>query len=97
MCNCYLILSSNCLKCRYFWYVDVETGETREGTPDNILLETVKQLNEAENQIKTLRQQMRDTNNGEHFSWIEHQMEQCIENELQCNICYELFIKVIYY
>lgn len=44
--------------------------------------------------VKVLRQQLR-SKNEEHFSWIEHQMEQCIDNDLQCNICYELFIKVI--
>lgn len=61
-----------------------------------MLVETVIKLNEAENTIKTLRQQLRTKNEGENFSWVEHQMEQCIDNDLQCNICYELFIKVIY-
>ncbi|XP_026813916.1 uncharacterized protein LOC113554325 isoform X3 [Rhopalosiphum maidis] len=69
------------------------TGETREGTPDNVLVETVKKLNEAENLVTSLRQQLRIKNEGENFSWVEHQMEQCIESDLQCNICYEMFIK----
>lgn len=60
-----------------------------------MLLETVKKLNEAENLVVSLRQQLRIKNEGEHFSWMEHQMEQCLESDLQCNICYEVFIKVI--
>jgi hypothetical protein len=74
---------------------DNNTGETREGTPDSVLVETVKKLNEAENLVISLRQQLRIKNEGENFSWVEHQMEQCIESDLQCNICYEMFIKVI--
>ncbi|XP_025208672.1 E3 ubiquitin-protein ligase RNF8-like isoform X2 [Melanaphis sacchari] len=69
------------------------TGETREGTPDSVLVETVKKLNEAENLVISLRQQLRIKNDGDNFSWVEHQIEQCIESDLQCNICYEMFIK----
>lgn len=69
------------------------TGEQRDGDQDTILLETVKQLNESEASLKTLRQQLR-SKNEDNFSWIEHQLEQSIESDLQCNICYELFIKV---
>lgn len=59
-----------------------------------MLVETVKKLNEAENQIKTLRQQLRKKDEGENFSWIEDQMGQCVDNDLQCSICYELLVKV---
>jgi len=76
-------------------FIDKVSGETREGSPDNMLVETVKKLNDAENLVKTLRQELRSKNEGDNFSWIEHQMEQCVENDLQCNICYEMFIKVI--
>ncbi|KAF0767370.1 E3 ubiquitin-protein ligase rnf8-A-like isoform X1 [Aphis craccivora] len=69
------------------------TGETRNGSPDSMLLETVKRLNDAENLTTSLRQQLRIKNEGENFSWVEHQLEQCIESDLQCNICYEMFIK----
>ncbi|KAL5239176.1 hypothetical protein ACI65C_006586 [Semiaphis heraclei] len=69
------------------------TGEARAGTPDSVLLETVKKLNEAENLVVSLRQQLRIKNEGENFSRMEHQMEQCLESDLQCNICYEVFIK----
>ncbi|XP_025419044.1 LON peptidase N-terminal domain and RING finger protein 1-like isoform X4 [Sipha flava] len=69
------------------------SGDTREGTPDTMLVEAVKKLNEAENLVNSLRQQLRSINDGANFSWIEHQMEQCIENDLQCNICYEMYIK----
>lgn len=75
-------------------FLDNNSGEEREGTPDSTLLEVVKKLNEAENQVVTLTQQLRSKNEGDNFSWIEHQMEQCIDNDLQCNICYEMFIKV---
>lgn len=74
---------------------DNNTGETREGTPDSMLLETVKKLNEAENLVKSLRKQLFDKNEGDNFSWVQHLMEQSIESDLQCNICYEMFIKVI--
>jgi len=74
---------------------DINTGETRAGSPDSVLVETVKKLNEADNLIVSLRQQLRVKNEGDNFSWVEHQMEQCIESDLQCNICYEMFIKVI--
>jgi len=84
----YLIILKN-------WISDNNTGEARDGTPDSVLVETVKKLNEAENLVVSLRQQLRVKNEGEHFSWIEHQMEQCLETDLQCNICYEMFIKVI--
>jgi len=60
-----------------------------------VLLETVKKLNEAENLVVSLRQQLRIKNEGDNFSWMEHQIEQCLESDLQCNICYEVFIKVI--
>lgn len=43
----------------------------------------------------SLTQQLRNRNDDDKFSWIEHQMEQCIDSDLQCNICYEIFIKVI--
>jgi len=76
-------------------FLDNNSGETREGTPDSMLLEAVKKLNEADNLVVSLRQQLRIKNEGENFSWVEHQMEQCIESDLQCNICYEMFIKVI--
>lgn len=59
-----------------------------------MLVEAVKKLNAAENETKTLRQQLRNKNEGDNFSWIEHQMEQSLENDFQCNICYEIFIKV---
>lgn len=59
-----------------------------------MLVEAVKKLNEAENLVNSLRQQLRSINDGENFSWIEHQMNQCIDNDLQCNICYEMYIKV---
>jgi len=76
-------------------FSDNITGETRNGSPDSMLLETVKRLNDAENLTTSLRQQLRIKNEGENFSWVEHQLEQCIESDLQCNICYEMFIKVI--
>lgn len=61
-----------------------------------MLVEAVKKLNEAENTVKTLRQKLCANKSGEdNFSWIEHQMEQFVENDLQCNICYEMFIKVM--
>ncbi|VVC33516.1 Zinc finger, RING-type,Zinc finger, RING/FYVE/PHD-type,Zinc finger, RING-type, conserved site [Cinara cedri] len=69
------------------------TGEKLNGDQDAILLETVKQLNESENSLKTLRQQLRNKTDGDNFSWMEHHIEQSIESDLQCNICYELFIK----
>ncbi|XP_015370531.1 PREDICTED: E3 ubiquitin-protein ligase RNF8-B-like isoform X2 [Diuraphis noxia] len=69
------------------------TGEARVGTPDSMLIETVKKLNEAENLVVSLRQQLRVKNEGDNFSWMEHQMEKCLESDLQCNICYEVFIK----
>ncbi|XP_022183446.1 E3 ubiquitin-protein ligase rnf8-B isoform X2 [Myzus persicae] len=69
------------------------TGEARDGSPDSVLVETVKKLNEAENLVVSLRQQLRVKNEEDNFSWIEHQMEQCLETDLQCNICYEMFIK----
>jgi len=74
---------------------DINTGETRAGSPDSVLVETVKKLNEADNLVVSLRQQLRVKNEGDNFSWMEHQMEQCLESDLQCNICYEMFIKVI--
>lgn len=74
---------------------DNNTGETRNGSPDSVLIETVKRLNDAENLTISLRQQLRIKNEAENFSWVEHQLEQCIESDLQCNICYEMFIKVI--
>ncbi|XP_050538435.1 uncharacterized protein LOC126903903 isoform X2 [Daktulosphaira vitifoliae] len=70
-----------------------DSGETREGTPDSMLVEAVKKLNESENEVRTLRQQLRNKDDGDNFSWIEHQLEQAIESDLQCNICYEIFIK----
>ncbi|XP_001943872.1 probable E3 ubiquitin-protein ligase makorin-2 isoform X1 [Acyrthosiphon pisum] len=72
---------------------NINTGETRSGSPDSVLVETVKKLNEADNLVVSLRQQLRVKNEGDNFSWIEHQMEQCLESDLQCNICYEMFIK----
>lgn len=77
-------------------FKDKKSGDTREGTPDTMLVEAVKKLNEAENLVNSLRQQLRSKNDGENFSWIEHQMEQSIENDLQCNICYEMYIKVTF-
>lgn len=75
--------------------LDSSSGETlAASTPDNMLLETVKKLNEAENHAKDLREQLRSKNEGE-FSWVEHQIEQSIDSDLQCNICYEMFVKVI--
>jgi len=74
---------------------DINTGEVRGGSPDSMLVETVKKLNEADNLVVSLRQQLRVKNEGDNFSWFEHQMEQCLESDLQCNICYEMFIKVI--
>lgn len=80
-----------------FFYISTDntTGEKYVGEQDTILLEVVKQLSESEASLKTLRQQMRTGNNGENFSFVEHQIEQSLETDLQCNICYELFIKVI--
>jgi E3 ubiquitin-protein ligase RNF8 len=72
---------------------NTNTGETRAGSPDSVLVETVKKLNEADNLVVSLRQQLRVKNEGDNFSWVEHQMEQCLESDLQCNICYEMFIK----
>lgn len=71
------------------------SGETKEGTPDSVLVETVKKLNEAENEIVTLRQQLCKKTEGKNFSWIEDQMEKCVDNDLQCSICYELLVKVL--
>ncbi|XP_050422235.1 E3 ubiquitin-protein ligase CHFR-like isoform X2 [Adelges cooleyi] len=70
-----------------------ESGETREGSPDSMLVEAVKKLNEAENEVRTLRQQLCGNNDGESFSWVAHQLEQAVDSDLQCNICYEMFIK----
>ncbi|KAL4153647.1 hypothetical protein QTP88_001480 [Uroleucon formosanum] len=72
---------------------NINIGETRAGSPDSVLVETVKKLNEADNLVLSLRQQLRVKNEGDNFSWVEHQMEQCLESDLQCNICYEMFIK----
>ncbi|KAL4112377.1 hypothetical protein QTP88_016181 [Uroleucon formosanum] len=72
---------------------NINTGETRAGSPDSVLVETVKKLNEADNLVISLRQQLRVKNEQDNFSWVEHQMEQCLESDLQCNICYEMFIK----
>jgi len=74
---------------------DTNTGETRAGSSDSALVETVKKLNEADNLVVSLRQQLRVKNEGDNFSWFEHKMEQCLKSDLQCNICYEMFIKVI--
>jgi len=74
---------------------DIYTGETRTGSSDSVLEETVKKLNEANNLVVSLRQQLRVKNEGYNISWVEHQMEQNHEKDLQCNICFEMFIKVI--
>lgn len=78
-------------------YTDNNSGEIREGTPDSVLVETVKKLNLYENEIKTLREQLRNKNGEDNFSLIEHQLAQSLENDFQCNICYEVFVKVIFY
>ncbi|XP_026819551.1 uncharacterized protein LOC113558277 [Rhopalosiphum maidis] len=67
------------------------TWETIEGTPNSLLVETTKQLKEAENSVISLRQQLHINDNN--FSCMRDQIEQCIENNLQCNICYEMFIE----
>ncbi|XP_026819601.1 uncharacterized protein LOC113558341 [Rhopalosiphum maidis] len=67
------------------------TWETIEGTPDSLLVETTKKLKEAENSVISLRQQLCINDNN--FSCMRDQMEQCMENDLQCNICYEMFIE----
>lgn len=67
----------------------------REGTPDNVLLETVKKINEAENLVTSLRQQLRVKNDDERSSRMKHQIKQCLKSYLQCNLCNEIFIKVI--
>ncbi|KAL4083542.1 hypothetical protein QTP88_028863 [Uroleucon formosanum] len=72
---------------------NINTGETRTGSQDSVFVETLKKLNEANNLIVSLRQQLRVKNEGDNFSWVEHQMEQCLKSDLQCNICYEMFIK----
>jgi hypothetical protein len=72
---------------------DNYTWETIEGTPDSLLVETTKKLKEAENAVISLRQQLRI--NDDNLSCMRDQMEQCIENDLKCNICYETFIEVI--
>ncbi|XP_008179059.1 E3 ubiquitin-protein ligase rnf8-B-like [Acyrthosiphon pisum] len=72
---------------------NINTGEARTGSPDSVLVETVKKLNEADNLVVSLRKQLRVKNEEDNFSWVEHQMKQCLESDLQCNICYEMFIK----
>ncbi|KAL4083934.1 hypothetical protein QTP88_029250 [Uroleucon formosanum] len=72
---------------------NINTGETRTGSQDSVFVETVKKLNEADNLVVSLRQQLRAKNERDNISRFEHQMEQCLENDLQCNICYEMFIK----
>ncbi|XP_060845285.1 E3 ubiquitin-protein ligase CHFR-like [Rhopalosiphum padi] len=67
------------------------TWETIEDTPDSLLVETTKKLKEAENAVISLRQQLRINDNN--LSCMRDQMEQCIENDLKCNICYEVFIE----
>ncbi|XP_060847118.1 E3 ubiquitin-protein ligase RNF8-like [Rhopalosiphum padi] len=67
------------------------TLETIEGTPDSLLVETTKKLKEAENAVISLRQQLRINDNN--LSWIRDQWEQYMENDLNCNICYETFIE----
>ncbi|XP_060872973.1 E3 ubiquitin-protein ligase rnf8-A-like isoform X2 [Metopolophium dirhodum] len=72
---------------------NIDTEETRTGSPNSVLVETVKKLNEADNLVESLREQLRVKNEEDNFSWIEYQMEQCLKSDLQCNICYEMFIK----
>uniref|UniRef100_A0A2S2NV50 E3 ubiquitin-protein ligase n=1 Tax=Schizaphis graminum TaxID=13262 RepID=A0A2S2NV50_SCHGA len=67
------------------------TSETIESTPDSMLVETIKKLNEAENSIISLRQQLRTNENN--FSCMQDLTEQCVENDLKCSICYEMFIE----
>jgi len=83
--------------CNLIWipFYSKVSGEIRKGSPDSELAETVKKLNDAENLVKTLRQELRSKNEGDNFSRIETQMKQSIDNDLLCNICYEMFIKVI--
>ncbi|XP_026818939.1 E3 ubiquitin-protein ligase RNF8-like [Rhopalosiphum maidis] len=66
-------------------------GETIENTPDSLLVETTKKLKEAENLVISLRQQLRINENN--FSCLRDQMKQCMENNLKCSICYEIFIE----
>ena len=58
-----------------------------------MLVETIKKLKEAENSIISLRQQLRTNENN--FSCMQDLTEQCVENDLKCSICYEMFIEVI--
>ncbi|CAI6357603.1 unnamed protein product [Macrosiphum euphorbiae] len=72
---------------------NIKTGETRTGSPNSVIVETEKKLNEAESLVVSLREQLRVKNKRDNFSWVEHLMKQCLESDLQCNICYEMFIK----
>jgi len=74
---------------------DNVTGEIIAGSSDSVLVETVKKLNVADNMVTSLSQKLSVKNDGVNFSWVEQQMEECLESGLKCNICYEMFIKVI--
>jgi len=60
-----------------------------------VLVETIQKLNEADNLVVSLREQLCVKNREDNFSRVKHQMKQYLESDLQCNICYEMFIKVI--
>jgi len=60
-----------------------------------MLIEVVKKLSQAENEVKTLKQKLGDRNVTKNFSLFEYQMSQSVDSDLQCDICYEMFIKVI--
>jgi len=73
---------------------DNDTGEKIAGSSNSVLVETVKKLNDADNVVVSLGKQLPVKNDRNNFSWIE-QLKECLESDLQCNICYEMFIKVV--